>query len=333
MTWLDGLTDAERAALRPAEQPRFLPPMLATLSRDERIDRAGWIYERKLDGQRILAFCRGADVSLRSRNDKSADAAYPEIVDALHDRVGSDCVLDGEVVAFDGPTTSFALLQNRMHQGDADASRRSPVRVFFYIFDIVHLDGIDVSGLALRRRKALIRRAVDLGGALRLSSHRLEGQTLYDEACVHGWEGIIAKRGDSTYQNRRSTDWLKFKCEASQEMVVGGWTDPQGSRTGFGALLLGHMVDGQLVYAGKVGTGFDERTLVDVAAEMRPLARDDSPFVGHSSLPRRGVHWIEPSLVAQVAFAEWTTDGRLRHPRFQGLRWDKRPADVVRELP
>jgi bifunctional non-homologous end joining protein LigD len=332
VTWLDGLTDAERDCLRPADQPRFVPPMLATLSRDDRIDRPGWIYERKLDGQRILAFCQGADVRLRSRNDKPADAAYPEVVDALHDRVQGDCILDGEVVAFDGSTTSFARLQNRMHQTNPDVSRRSGVKVFFYVFDILHLDGIDLTRLPLRRRKALLRSAVDLGGPLRLSSHRKDGAALYATACAQGWEGIVAKRGDATYQNRRSPDWLKFKCEAGQELVVGGWTEPKGSRSELGALLVGYRAGADLVFAGRVGTGFDQATLRSLGSELRALEQPDAPFAAHPALPHRDVHWCDPRLVVQVAFTEWTSDGQMRHPRFLGLRRDKDPAEVVREV-
>ena len=332
MTWLDGLTDDERAVLRPAPQPRSLAPMLATLSRDVQIDRPGWIYERKLDGQRIIAFCEGADVRLRSRTDKSADAAYPEIVDALHAQVGSDCVLDGEVVAFDGTATSFPLLQARMHQSDPEVSRRSPVRVHYVVFDIVHLDGIDLTRLPLRRRKALVRAALDPGGPLRVATHRNRGSALFAEACAKGWEGIIAKRGDAPYQARRSPDWLKFKCEAGQELVVGGWTEPKGSRTELGALLVGYRDGGAWVFAGRVGTGFDEATLRSLGAELRAIERDAPAFAAHPALPRRDVHWCEPQIVVQVAFTEWTPDGQMRHPRFLGIRRDKDPLEISREV-
>lgn len=331
MTWLDGLSDGEKACLVPAEQPRSLSPMLATRAKDQRIDRPGWLYERKLDGQRIVAFCQGADVRLRSRTDKPADAAYPEIVDALHEQVRSDCILDGEVVAFDGDVTSFPMLQNRMHQANPEVSRRSPVKVFFYVFDLVHLDGIDLTGLPLRRRKALLRSAVDFGGPIRITSHRNDGSALYDTACAQGWEGIIAKRGDGTYQTRRSPDWLKFKCEAGQELVVGGWTEPKGSRSQFGALLVGYRSGVDLVLAGRVGTGFDDATLRSLGAELRSLERPTAPFAPHPALPTRDVHWCDPQLVVQVAFTEWTPDGQMRHPRYLGLRRDKDPADVVRE--
>ncbi|QGG97150.1 ATP-dependent DNA ligase [Actinomarinicola tropica] len=316
--------------------PRSLSPMLATLSKRAPTAPDGpatgeWVYERKLDGQRILAYCEGADVRLRSRTDKSADGAYPEIVDALHDQVASDCLLDGEVVAFDGPTTSFSRLQGRMGQHDPVLSRRSGIPVFFYVFDIVHLDGIDLTGLPLRRRKSLIRAAVRAGGPIRLSPHRRDGVALFEEACAKGWEGVIAKRIDSTYQPRRSTAWLKHKCEAGQELVIGGWTEPRGSRSELGAILVGHFEGDELVYAGKVGTGFDERTLRALGRQLRARARADAPFRPHPLLPRRDVHWVEPDLVCQVGFAEWTGDGLLRHPRYQGLRDDKPAREVVRE--
>jgi len=331
VTWLDGLTDAEKGVLVPADQPRSLAPMLATRARDDRIDRPGWLYERKLDGQRIVAFCEGAEVRLRSRTDKPADAAYPEVVDALHDRVHSNCILDGEVVAFDGATTSFPLLQNRMHQANPDVSRRSPVKVVFYVFDLVHLDGIDLTRLPLRRRKSLLRAAVDFGGPVRLTTHRNDGVALYDAACAQGWEGIIAKRGDAPYQTRRSPDWLKFKCEMGQELVVGGWTEPRGSRAEIGALLVGYRSGADLVLAGRVGTGFDDATLRMLGAELRGLEQPSPPFAPHPALPTRDVHWCDPRLVVQAAFTEWTPDGQMRHPRYLGLRRDKDPADVVRE--
>jgi bifunctional non-homologous end joining protein LigD len=331
VTWLDGLTDAEKAVLVPAELPRSLAPMLATRARDDRIDRPGWLYERKLDGQRIVAFCGGAEVRLRSRTDKSADAAYPEVVDALHAQVHSDCVLDGEVVAFDGATTSFPLLQNRMHQSNPDVSRRSPVKVYFYVFDIVHLDGIDLTRLPLRRRKALLRTAVDPDGPVRFTTHRNDGVALYDTACAQGWEGIIAKRGDATYQTRRSPDWLKFKCEMGQELVVGGWTEPKGSRSDLGALLVGYRSGTDFVLAGRVGTGFDDATLRSLGAELLALERPSAPFAPHPALPTRDVHWCDPQMVVEAAFTEWTPDGQMRHPRYLGLRRDKDPAAVVRE--
>ncbi len=195
-------------------------------------------------------------------------------------------------------------------------------------------DGRDVRQLPLRQRKQLLRGLLTFDGPLRFTEHRdTDGEAYYREACANGWEGVIAKRADSPYRAGRTRDWLKFKCESGQEFVIGGFTDPQRSRIGFGALLLGYYdSDGKLAYAGKVGTGFNQRTLESLHATLASLERDQPPF-DRGRLPRSGVHWVEPRLVAQVGFSEWTTDGQLRHPRFQGLRDDKDPAEVVRETP
>ena len=193
------------------------------------------------------------------------------------------------------------------------------------------LEGRDVTALPLRERKRLLRDAVDFGGALRMSTHRnTDGEAFLREACERGWEGLVAKRAEAPYRaGRRSPDWLKLKCVHEQELVVGGWTDPQRSRTGFGALLVGYYGDGGLRYAGKVGTGFDHRILADLSARFRDLPADGSPFA--DPVREKGAHWLRPELVAQIGFSEWTRDGKLRHPRYLGLRDDKEPQDVVRE--
>jgi DNA ligase D-like protein (predicted ligase) len=308
----------------------FIAPMLATLTQDRFTD-PGWIFERKLDGVRAVAVRAGSDTSLWSRNEKRMDGTYPEIVEALAARAPADTVLDGEVVAFDGAQTSFARLQGRIGLHDPDAARATGIPVFLYLFDVLVLEGRDVTALPLRDRKRLLRDAVDFGGALRMSTHRnTEGEAYLREACRRGWEGLVAKRADAPYRpGHRSPDWLKLKCVHEQELVVGGWTDPQRSRTGFGALLVGYYRDGDLVYAGKVGTGFDHRMLADLSARFRDLAADRSPFA--DPVREKGAHWLRPELVAQIGFSEWTRDGKLRHPRYLGLREDKAPQDVVRE--
>jgi bifunctional non-homologous end joining protein LigD len=226
-------------------------------------------------------------------------------------------------VAFDRAQTSFARLAERGH-------RRVPV--FLYVFDIVWLDDHDVRDLPLRARKRLLRAALSFQDGVRLTPHRNgAGEALFAEACRKGWEGVIAKRFDSPYRATRSRDWLKFKCEKGQELVVGGFTAPHGSRTEFGALLLGYYDGDALRYAGKVGTGFDRATLQELGARLRALRRDDPSFADAASIRERGVTWVEPELVAQVAFTEWTRAGRLRHPRFLGLRDDKAAREVVRE--
>jgi DNA ligase D-like protein (predicted ligase) len=288
---------------------------------DERFSDPAWIYERKLDGIRCIAIKADGPVRLLSRNDLSLNGRFGEVAEALEAGAGTQFVLDGEVVAFDGAQTSFARLQQRGER---------PVEVFFYVFDLLHLAGQDTTALGLRARKALLRDAVTFDGPIRLTAHRNEdGEAMYREACEKGWEGLIAKRADAPYVHGRSRDWLKFKCSAEQELVIGGYTPPRGSRTDLGALLLGHFEAGRLRYAGKVGTGFTRATLRELAERLAPLRRDSSPFA--DEVRERGAAWVEPALVAQVGFSEWTRDGRLRHPRFLGLREDKAAAEVVRE--
>jgi bifunctional non-homologous end joining protein LigD len=273
-----------------------------------------------------MAHRDGGAVRLLSRTDRDMTGQYPELAEALESQPSRDFVLDGEVVAFDRRgVTSFERLQRR---------GRGRVPLFLYVFDLLRLDGRDVRGLPLRERKALLRRAVRFRDPVRLSVHRNEhGEELFREACRRGLEGVIAKRADSPYRSGvRTRDWLKLKCHAEQELVIGGFTAPQGSRTDFGALLVGYWEDGTLRYAGKVGTGFDRATLHDLGRRLRELEREDPPFADVHPLPR-GTHWVEPELVAQVGFAEWTRDGRLRHPRYLGLRDDKPAREVVRERP
>jgi bifunctional non-homologous end joining protein LigD len=189
-----------------------------------------------------------------------------------------------------------------------------------------------VRGLPLTERKRLLRDALERHDGVRLTPHRVrDGEAFYAEACRKGWEGLIAKRADSVYSASRSKDWLKFKCDKGQELVIGGFTAPKGARAEFGALLVGHNDGGALRYAGKVGTGFDDATLRDLGSRMRELAREDPPFADAETIRERDVTWVEPELVAQIGFTEWTTAGRLRHPRFLGLRFDKPAAKVVRE--
>jgi bifunctional non-homologous end joining protein LigD len=297
--------------------PDRVEPMKAVLT-DQPFSDPGWIYERKLDGIRCIAIKADQRVRLLSRNHLSLNGRFPEVVDALERDAATQFVLDGEVVAFDGAQTSFARLQ----QG-AD-------HVFFYVFDLLHLGGEDVTPLPLRRRKALLRGALAFHGPVRLTPHRNgDGEALFRDACRKGWEGVIAKRADAPYTHGRSRDWLKFKCSAEQELVVGGFTAPKGSRTDLGALLVGYYEDGRLRYAGKVGTGFTRATLSDLAGRLAPLLREESPFA--DEVRERSASWVEPRLVAQVGFSEWTRDGRLRHPRFLGLRDDKAAEEVVRE--
>jgi bifunctional non-homologous end joining protein LigD len=305
-------------------------PMLATLT-DRYFSDPDWIFERKLDGERVIGTRSGETVTLRSRTGRVLDGTYPELVQALRRQRG-DFVVDGEVVAFDGNRTSFERLQGRIGLTDPAQARRSGIAVYFYLFDLLRAGGEDLTALPLRERKRRLRATIRFGGPLRYTAHRnTDGEAMLAEACRRGWEGVIAKRADGRYVPGRSTDWLKFKCVTEQEFVIGGFTDPAGSRHGFGALLVGVYDGDELRYAGKVGTGFDHRTLTDLRARMDGLEIGSSPF--HGPVRERGTHWIRPSLVAQVGFTEWTRDGRLRHPRFIGLRRDKPPREVTRERP
>ena len=304
--------------------------MLATLT-DERFSREGWLFEPKWDGERCLAFRRGRTLNLYSRNQILLNERYPEIATALQRQPAASFIVDGEIVTFKGRLTSFAKLQERMQvvHPSADLMRRVPV--WFYVFDLIYLDGYDTRQTALRWRKEILRQALHFHDPLRLTEHcDTEGENYYRRACRAGWEGVIAKNGGSAYVSRRTRDWLKFKCCKAQEFVIGGFTEPRGSRIGFGALLLGYYRGGRLIYAGKVGTGFDRAALRRLSKQLAALETPISPFVGDHA-PPGGAHWVKPNLVAQIAFTEWTREGKLRHPRFLGRRDDKRPEEVERE--
>lgn len=326
---LDRLGERERGLLRPAG-PDPGAPMLAQPS-DVRSFGEGWIFERKLDGIRMLASRDAAGhVELWSRTGQRLSATYPEAAGALAGQACQDFVVDGEVVALHRGRTDFALLQQRSGLTNPAAVRASGVTVTYYLFDLLRLGGVDTTGLPQRTRKALLRDALDFTAPLRFTPHRNHGgQELLDQACGWGWEGLIAKRASAPYAHRRSPNWLKLKCAAGQELVVGGFTEPAGSRIGFGALLLGYHEGGRLRYAGKVGTGYDTRTLRELRGRLDALEEARSPF--GEPVREGGAHWVRPELVAQVAFTEWTRDGRLRHPRYLGLREDKPAAEVTRE--
>jgi DNA ligase D-like protein (predicted ligase) len=305
-----------------AKLPDRVEPMKAVLT-DERFSDPDWVFERKLDGIRAIAIKADKRVRLLSRNHLSLNARFPEVVEALEADRATNFVIDGEVVAFRGAQTSFEALQQR---GEHEA------KIFYYVFDLLYLGDEDTTSLPWRERKSMLRGALSFKGPVRLTPHRNgDGEALFREACQKGWEGLIAKRAEAPYVHGRSRDWLKFKCSAEQELVIGGFTAPTGTRIELGALLLGYYDAGELRYAGKVGTGFTRATLRDLAEKLEPLHRDTSPFADR--VREKHVTWAEPELVAQVGFSEWTRDGRLRHPRFLGLRDDKAAAEVVRESP
>jgi bifunctional non-homologous end joining protein LigD len=314
--------------------PAWVEPQLATLTR-ERFSDPDWVFERKLDGERCLAFADSAGIRLMSRNQRDITSTYPDVAAGLAAQITAPGqILDGEIVAFSGSSTSFEQLQQRLGLAHPSASLVSAVPVIYYIFDVMYSGGQDVRPLAQLERKEILRDLLSFDDPLRYTEHReRDGERYFEQACRDRWEGLIAKRATAPYLGSRTRNWLKFKCESAQEFVIGGYTDPQGARQGLGALLLGYYdADGKLAYAGKVGTGFSDSVLRSLHATLSGIERDSPPF-DSGRLPKTRVHWVDPRLVAEVGFSEWTTDGQLRHPRFQGLRDDKDPADVVRESP
>ncbi len=280
--------------------PDWLEPMAATLTQ-ERFAGGDWLFEQKFDGIRLLAYKDGDEVRLYSRN--RLPQHLPAVANAIAQLPIDSAILDGEVT-WDG------------HSG-------------YHVFDILWLDGQPVTGLMLEERRALLQqlpfepplRHVDL----------IEDAEPWERARREGWEGVIAKRRGSPYEHRRSKHWLKMKCELSQEFVVGGFTDPQGARVGLGALLVGYYHGDDLAFAGKIGTGFDTKLLLELRSRLDALEVNATPFTKAAGLPRLRAHWVKPDIVVQVAFIEWTVHGKLRHPRLIGVRFDKNPRHVVRE--
>ena len=299
-------------------RPAFVTPMKAVLTSD-RPSGEGWVFERKLDGIRCLAVKDGDRTRLYSRNELSLNDRYPTIAAALDGQAADRFVIDGEAVAFVGGRDRF---------GGGEGAE-----IYLYVFDVLVADGQDVRELPLEERRKVLEGLLDWKDPLRTTDQVTgDGKQLLDEACREGWEGLIAKRLGTAYVSTRSRDWLKLKCTRAQELVIGGFTAPKGSRTDLGALLVGYFDDGELRYAGKVGTGFTHATLKELAGQLAPLARDSSPFAPEKGIPR-DASWVEPELVAQIGFMEWTGDGRLRHPSFLGLRIDKAAREVTREEP
>jgi bifunctional non-homologous end joining protein LigD len=306
--------------------------MLATLS-DRRDFDGDWLLERKFDGERCIARKRDGAARLESRTGKDLTGTYPEVRDALLTQRARELLLDGEVVAYEGDQTSFSRLQQRLGTTAPSREQIAAYPVVYCVFDVLEIDGEGLTRRPLEERRARLTRAIRPSAALQLSeAWRDNVQRRFDDACRSGWEGLIAKRADAPYVPGRSKDWLKLKCVWEQEFVIGGFTDPTGSRSDFGALLVGYHEDGRLRYAGKVGTGYTAARLRDLGALLRSLETSATPFVDAKPIPR-GTHWTRPELVAQIGFAEWTNDGRLRQPRFLGLRDDKRAAEVIRERP
>jgi DNA ligase D-like protein (predicted ligase) len=310
--------------------------MAATLV-DAPFDDRDWIFEPKLDRLRVQARFDGQQLVLLSRNDKPQEALFPDVAEALREALWRPVVLDGEVVCFDDAgRTSFRSLQQRFHLADPEEiqARAGRFPASIYLFDLLWLDGRDLTGEPLWERKRLLSEEVGWSDRVGWTDYkRGEGKRLFREACQRGEEGVIGKLLSSPYVGGRDPAWVKVKCLGRQELVVGGFTEPQRSRVGIGALLVGHYEGGRLVYAGKVGTGYTREAQLDLRRRLDAITQARSPFEQGNPPAGLGVHWVRPELVAEIAFAEWTQNGLLRQPRFQGLRTDKRPQDCRRERP
>ncbi|GAB4187938.1 MAG: non-homologous end-joining DNA ligase [Simkaniaceae bacterium] len=306
----------------------FIKPMLATLTHNPFSDE-NWIYERKLDGIRCLALKKNGKVTLYSRNQEKINSTYPEIAEAFQKQSADNFLIDGEIVAFQGKQTSFSKLQKRMNVQEP-TQEQLKIPVYFYAFDMPFGKNKDLRGKPLLERKNTLKETLRFNDPIRFTTHRKEnGLQFLKEACQRKWEGLIAKEKNSHYISKRSKKWLKFKCQNQQEFVIGGYTDPQGSRSGFGSLLLGYFEKGKFRYAGKVGTGFTEEILKGLKKKLDALKRKTSPY--EEKIAEKNVHFVKPQLVAEVAFTEWTKEDKLRHPRFLGIRKDKKAKEVRKE--
>lgn len=308
----------------------WVTPMLATTTQPPPIDK-NWIFENKLDGYRALIFSNKGQIKIMSRNKKDLTPHFPEILAAFRNISKHDFILDGEIVVVKGQTTSFKSLEERLSLGPTpQALKKLPI--FFYAFDLIYVDGYYCEALPLLKRKALLKAVFPLKKPLFHLTHYAfkEKEALFKKVKKCGWEGLMAKDGTSSYSHHRSRAWIKIRWHLKQEFVIGGFTAPQGHRMGFGALLIGYYEGKTLKFAGKVGTGFTQHTLDSLYAALSSIKITHSPF--DEVVKERHVTWVKPKLIAEVNFTEWTSDGKLRHPSFEGLRIDKATHKIVREL-
>jgi len=325
--------------MKPTAFPKRVGAMLVTLV-EAPFDDPNWIFENKLDGLRVICRFDGKRIVMLSRNDLPQETAFPEIVTGLKRSLSKPAILDGEIVCFDEHgQASFRKLQQRFHLSDPavvnERARRYPA--VLYLFDILYWDRYDVRDLPLRERKRLLKSAIKpwRKPVLWTDATSGKGVSMFDETCIRHGEGIVAKRLDSPYVDYRSGAWLKIKCSGRQEFVIGGFTDPRKSRVGLGAILVGYYSDDKqdFIFAGKVGTGFNNEMLRELRAQPDKLSIDRPPFTKGKILRGEHVHWCKPKLVAEIAYAEWTQHDLLRQPKFEGLRADKDAKLVVREKP
>jgi len=319
---------------RKTAMPPVIQPMLATLV-DEPFSDPEWLFETKLDGVRAVCFIRNGKASFVSRNQIEMTTQYPELASIAESVSSADAILDGEIVALDGRGVSrFQLLQPRLGRKNSGEIARlaATTRIVYYVFDLLYLNGSDLTACKLLDRKTTLGRILRPSKNVRYSDHIIgEGEKLFKEVAKVPLEGMIAKRLASKYVPRRSRDWLKIKTIQQSEVVIGGYTQPRNSRSYFGALVVGLYRDGKLQYVAHTGGGFNQQTLAETYRLLQPLKTKDCPFV-EKPKTNEPVQWVKPKLVAQVKFSEWTADQRMRHPIFLGLRQDKKPEEGTFEI-
>lgn len=330
-----GLSESSLKKRKKITQPSFIPPMLATLTTNY-FSSNDWIYEHKFDGERCqIVKNKDGKVHLISRNKREINNEYPELAKAFEKQPAVDFIVDGEIVATLKGISDFELLQSRINLKDLERIQEKTklVPVAIRIFDVMYVAGYDVRQLPLLDRKNILKKLLKYNDLITYTDHRSgDGLAYFKKACKLKWEGLIAKKADSIYEGKRSLNWLKFKCIMKQELVIGGYTTPRGSRTDFGALLVGYYEKGKLKFAGKVGTGYTHEILKMLGKKLRALEIKTCPFSNYDE-SLANVHWVKPQLVAEFQFAQWTNAGKLRVGRYKGLRDDKAAKDVVKEMP
>lgn len=331
-TLLEKLSKNYKHLLKKKKMPTFEQPMLATLTKNYFSDK-DWIYECKFDGVRCLLFKNEDSIRIKSRANKTLNSTYPELVDSAQSFTADHIIIDGEITTLVNKISNFSKLQARLGVKNPSHALIKSVKLYFYVFDILYLDGYDITQLPLRKRKKILKQVIKFKPPFYYVAHKQkDGIAYFKQACKKGWEGIIAKDASSAYVHERSANWLKFKCVQEQELVICGYTEPRQSRIGFGALLVGYYIGKKLYYAGKVGTGYNNAFLHVFSKKLKKIEIKHNPFEHPESVQEQHVHFVKPYHVGQFGFEEWTKDNKLRQGRFLGLRDDKKASDVAQEL-
>lgn len=319
--------------LKKIKMPTWVDPMLATLTTNY-FSSDEFMYEHKWDGERIIAYKNKDNVTLMTRNKKLANVDYPNLVKDLKAQKVDNFIIDGEIIAEKNGGSDFSILQKKMHAGARGVDVNA--KIYYYVFDIMYLGQYDLRDLELIDRKLLLGSSIEFTDEVKFTDYYIgNGLERFKQACKSGWEGLIVKDIHGKYVGIRSRAWLKFKCIEQQEFVIGAYTDPKGSRTGFGAILVGYYDKDKLIYVGKVGTGFDAEALKRLKSMFKKIEQKECPFDNKQDLKHNlsSVHWLKPQLVAEIKFNHWTAYNKLRQSRFMGLRLDKDPKKVVKEVP